>query len=99
MYRINDEINKREQSKFWSEEIANKVLSEKVRRTKRKLAVTGSSLVVFFLFFVIGFDFSKTEPVSPSWSDTFISAVADSIYPYVIPQDVEEFITYSFNGQ
>jgi len=99
MYRINDEINKREQSKFWSEEIANKVLSEKVRRTKRKLAVTGSSLVVFFLFFVIGLNVSRARPENPSWADTFISSVTDSIYPYVIPQDVEEFITYSFNGQ
>jgi len=99
MYRINDEINKREQSKFWSEEIANKVLSEKSRREKRKLTVTGSLVVVFFLSFVIGLNVSRARPASPSWSDTFISAVADSIYPYVIPQDVEEFITYSFNGQ
>jgi len=99
MYKIDNEINKREQSKLWSEEMAKKVFSEKVRRTKRKLTVTGSLVVVFFLSFVIGLNVSRARPENPSWGDTFISSVTDSIYPYVIPQDVEEFITYSFNGQ
>jgi len=99
VYRINDEINKREQSKFWSEEVAKKVLYERYRRNKRNLAVTGSLVIVFFLFFVIGFDFSQTEPESPSWNETFISTVTESVNPYIIPEDVDEFISYSFNGQ
>jgi len=99
MYKIDNEINKREQSKLWSEEMAKKVFSEKARRTKRKLAVAGSMFMVFFLSFVIGFNISRIEFYEVSWSEDYISSVTDSIYPYSIPQDVEEFISYSFNGQ
>lgn len=99
MYKIDNEINKREQSKLWSEEMAKRVLFEKSRRTKRKLAITSSMFMVFFLFFVIGFNVSKVEPEGSPWGEDYISSVTDSIYPYVIPQDVEEFISYSFNGQ
>ncbi len=99
MPSINEEIEKRMQSGFWSEEIAGRVISERFRRRKRNLAVTGSLIVVFFLFFVIGFDFSGTGSESPSWNETLISSVAETVYPQVIPQDVDEFISYSFNGQ
>ena len=99
MHNINDKINKREQSKFWSKEIAGRVVTERSRRAKRKLTVTGSLFIVFFLFFVIGYNISLTKTESTTWSDTFISEVTESIYPYMIPQDVDEFITYSFNGE
>ena len=99
MYKIDNEINKRAQSRYWSEEMAKKVLSEKSRRTKRKLSFTSSLFIAFFLFFVIGFNVSKVKSESSSWGADYISSVTDSIYPYVIPQDVEEFISYSFNGQ
>jgi hypothetical protein len=99
MYKIDNEINKREQSKLWSEEMAKKVFSEKARRTKRKLTLAGSMFMVFFLSFVIGFNVSRSEFESSSWGADYLSSVTDSIYPYVIPQDVDEFISYSFNGQ
>ena len=44
MYRIDNEIKKREQSKLWNENIANRVFSEKSRRAKRKLTVAGAFL-------------------------------------------------------
>ncbi len=99
MHSLNKEIEKRIQSSFWSEEIAGKVIFERSRRKKRNLAVTGSLFIVFLLSFVIGFDFSKTEPASPDWNETFISSVTETIYPSVIPENVDEFISYSFNGQ
>jgi hypothetical protein len=99
MYKIDNEINKREQSKLWSDEMAKKVLFERSRRTKRKLAVASSMFTVFFFFFVIGFNAFRMEPEASLWSEDYLSSVTDSIYPYVIPEDVEEFISYSFNGQ
>lgn len=100
MYKIDEEIDKREQSKLWSEEMAKKVFSEKARRTKRKLTVTGSMFIVFLLFFVIGLNHPQQKiPTGSSWSSSFMSSVTDSVYPYAIPQDVEYFISYSFNGQ
>jgi len=99
MYRMDIEIDKRERSSCWSEEIARKVLSAKSRRTKMKITVTGSLFMVFLLFFFIGFDFSGTVSSSPSWSETIISSVNETMYPQLIPQEVEEFISYSFNGQ
>lgn len=98
MYNLNDEINKRMQQKSWSEEIARKVISEKTRKTKRKLTFTGSLFVVFFVFFVIGFNISQTRSEEASWDDYIMSAVTESINT-TIPQDLEEFISYSFNGQ
>ncbi|MBN1695122.1 hypothetical protein JW879_06965 [candidate division WOR-3 bacterium] len=99
MHSINGEIEKRIQSSFWSEEIAGKVISERSRRRKRNLSVVGSLTVVFFLFFVVGFNVSRIEPASTSWNETLISTVTESINPYIIPEDVDEFIEYSFNGQ
>jgi len=99
MRSLNGEIEKRIQSGFWSEEIAGRVISERVRRKKRNLAVTGSLMVVFFLFFVVGFNISEMEPAGASWDETLISTVTESINPYIIPEDVDEFIEYSFNGQ
>ncbi len=99
MYRIDNEIDKRKQSKLWSENIARNVLSEKSRRARRKLTVAGSFFIVFFVFFVIGFNVSRMEPASTSWNETLISTVTESINPYIIPEDVDEFISYSFNGQ
>ena len=99
MRSLNEEIEKRKQSGFWSEEIAGRVISERVRRRKRNLSVIGSLTVVFFLFFVVGFNVSRMEPASTSWNETLISTVTESINPYIIPEDVDEFISYSFNGQ
>jgi hypothetical protein len=99
MRSLNEEIEKRKQSGFWSEEIAGRVISERVRRRKRNLSVIGSLTVVFFLFFVVGFNVSRMEPASTSWNETLISTVTESINPYIIPEDVDEFIEYSFNGQ
>jgi hypothetical protein len=99
MHNLNEEVEKRIQSSFWSEEIAGKIISERLRRKKRNLAVTGSLIVVFFLFFVVGFNVSRTEPAGASWNETLISTVTESINPYIIPEDVDEFISYSFNGQ
>ncbi len=98
MYSLNGEIEKRIQSSSWSEKMASRILSERSRRTKRKITFTSSLFIAFFLFFVIGFNVSRVQPESSSWGSTFISSVTDSIYPYVIPQDVDEFISYSFNG-
>ena len=99
MHSLNEEIEKRIQSGFWSEEIAGRVYSEKSRRRKRNLAVTGSLIVVFFLFFVVGINVFQMEPAGTSWDETLISTVTESINPYIIPEDVDEFISYSFNGQ
>jgi hypothetical protein len=98
MYNLNDEINKRMQQKSWSEEIARKVISEKTRRTKRKLTFTGSLFIIFFVFFVIGFNISQTRSGGTSWDNYIMSAVIESTNT-AIPQDLEEFISYSFNGQ
>ena len=98
MYNLDDEINKRMQQKSWSEEIARKVISEKTRRTKRKMAVTGSLFIVFFMSFVIGFNASKTKSGGTSWNDYLMSTVIESTNT-AIPQDLEEFISCSFNGQ
>jgi hypothetical protein len=99
MRSLNEEIEKRKQSGFWSEEIAGRVISERVRRRKRNLSVIGSLTVVFFLFFVVGFNVSRIEPAGASWDETLISTVTESINPYIIPEDVDEFIEYSFNGR
>ena len=99
MFKIDDEINKREQSNLWSEEMAKRVFLERSRRTKRKIAVAGSMFTVFSLFFVIGFNVSRMEYEGSLWGEDYISSVTDSLYPYVIPEGVEEFISYSFNGQ
>jgi hypothetical protein len=99
MFKIDNEINKREQSNLWSEEMAKRVLLERSRRTKRKLAVASSMFTVFFFFFVIGFNVSRVEYEGSLWGEDYISSAADSLYPYVIPEYVEEFISYSFNGQ
>lgn len=99
MRNLNEEISKRMQSSSWSKKMAGKVVLEKSRRKKRNLIATGSIFMVFILSLVIGFEFSKTGAESPSWSDTFISSVTENIYPQVIPQDVDEFISYAFNGQ
>jgi hypothetical protein len=99
MYKIDNEINKREYSKLWSEEMAKRVLCERSRRTKKKFAVASSMFTVFFFFFVIGFNVSRMEPEGSLWGEDYISSVADSTYPYSIPEYVEEFISYSFNGQ
>ncbi len=98
MYNLNDEINKRMQQKSWSEDIARKVVWEKSRRAKRKLTLTGSLFMVFFLFFVIGFNVSRIRSEGASWDSYIMSAVTESINTE-IPQDVVEFISYSFNGQ
>jgi hypothetical protein len=98
MYNLNDEINKRMQQKSWSEEVARKVISEKTRRTKRKMTVTGSLFIVFFMSFVIGFNISKSKSEGSSWNDYLMSTVIESTNNE-IPQDLEEFISYSFNGQ
>ena len=100
MYRIDNEIKKREQSKLWNENIANKVLSEKSRRNKRNLTVAGSFFVVFFVFFVIGLNVSRVRPESPSWVDDFLSSVTDDgYYQSEIQEDLYDFVTFSFNGQ
>ncbi len=99
MPNINEEIEKKMQSGFWSEEMAGRVISERSRRRKRNLSVIGSLTVVFFLFFVVGFNVSRMEPASTSWNETLISTVTESINPYIIPEDVDEFISFSFNGQ
>jgi hypothetical protein len=98
MYNLNDEINKRMQQKSWSEEIARKVISEKYRRTKRKLTFTGSLFIVFFVFFVVGIKVSRTRTEGTSWDNYIMSSVIESTNT-AIPQDLEEFISYSFNGQ
>jgi hypothetical protein len=95
MYRIDNEINKREQSKLWSENIAKKVLSEKSRRARRKLTVAGSFCIVFFVFFVIGFNVSRVRSESPYWVDDFISSVTDdSYYQSEMQEDLFDFVTY-----
>jgi hypothetical protein len=99
MYKLESEINKREKNSCWSEEIAQKVISERSRRRKTKITVTGSLFMIFFMFFVIGFNFIRTEPTGPSWSETIIASVDENVYPELIPQDIDEFIFYSFNGQ
>ncbi|MEJ2567315.1 MAG: hypothetical protein P8Z50_00320 [candidate division WOR-3 bacterium] len=99
MYKLESEINKREKNSCWSEEIATKVISERSRRRKVKITVTGSLFMVFFMFFVIGFNFIKTEPSSPSWSETIIASVDEAFYPQAIPQYIDEFISYSFDGR
>jgi hypothetical protein len=100
MYRIDSEINKRKQSKLWSEDIAQKVLSEKSRRARRKLTVVGSFCIVFFVLFVIGFNVSRVGTESPYWVDDFISSVTDdSYYQSQVQEDLYYFVTYSFNGQ
>ncbi len=99
MYKLESEINKREKNNSWSQEIAAKVLSERSRRRKTKITVTGSLFVVFCMFFVIGFNFIKMGPSDPSWSEAIITSVDEVIYPQAIPQYVDEFISYSFNGQ
>jgi hypothetical protein len=98
MYNLNDEINKRMQQKSWSEEMARKVISEKSRRTKRKLTLTGSLFIVFFLSFVVGINASRIRSEEASWDNYIMSAVTESTNTE-IPQDVVEFISYSFNGQ
>ena len=99
MYKLENEINKREKNNSWSQEIASKVISERARRRKTKITVTGSLFMVFFMFFVIGFNFIKTETSGSSWSDEFIASVDEVMYPELIPLDIEEFISYSFNGK
>ena len=99
MYKLESEINKREKNNSWSQEIAAKVISERSRRRKTKITVTGSLFTVFFLFFFIGFNFIKTGPSSPSWSESIIASVDEVMYPEAIPQDIDEFISYSFNGR
>jgi hypothetical protein len=99
MHSLSEEIEKRIQSDSWSKKMAGKVMFERSRRRKRSLAVTGSLFVVFLLSFIIGFDFSKTGSVSSSWNENFISSVTEAVYPQVVPQDVDEFISYAFNGQ
>jgi len=99
MYKIDNEINKREQSKLWSENMAKRVLVERSRRTKRNLTVASSMFVALFLFFIVGFNVSLTQPEDSLWGEGYISSVTDSTYPYSIPQDVDEFIFCSFNGQ
>jgi len=98
MYSLNEEIEKRIQSNYWSQEIAEKVISEKSRRTKRKLTVTGSLFIGLFMFIVIGLNVYQTKPESASWSENFMSAIIESIN-IAIPEDVDEFISYSFNGK
>ncbi len=99
MYRISEEISKREQSKLWSEEIARRVISEKSRRAKTRLSVTGSLIVVFVLSFVVGFNISRGHE-SDNWVDDFISSVTDDTYYQSDTQgDLFNFVTYSFNGQ
>jgi hypothetical protein len=98
MYNLNDEINKRMQQKSWSKEIARKVISEKSRRTRRKLTFTGSLFIVFFLSFVVGVNVSRIRSEGASWDSYIMSAVTESTNTE-IPQDVVEFISYSFNGQ
>ena len=99
MYKLESEINKREKNNSWSQEIAEKVISERSRRRKTKITVTGSLFMVFFMFFVIGFNFIKTETSGPSWSDELIASVDENVYPELIPQDIDEFISYSFIGK
>lgn len=99
MYRIDSEINKREQSKLWSENMARNVLSEKSRRARKKLTVAGSFFIVFFVFFVIGLNVSRVSPDSPYWVDDFISSVTDdSYYQSEMQEDLYGFVTYSLNG-
>lgn len=100
MYRIDSEINKREQSRLWSEDMAKKVLSEKSRRYRRKLTVAGSFCIVFFVFFVIGFNINRIRPDSSYWVDDFISSVAeDGYYESSISDDLYDFVIYPLNGQ
>lgn len=98
MYNLNKEIEKRMRSNSWSKEIAEKVISGRARRTRRNLTLTGSLFMVFFLFFVVGFNFYQIKSEGASWDNYIISTVIESTNT-TIPQDVEEFITYSFNGQ
>jgi hypothetical protein len=99
MYKIDKEINKREQSELWSEDMAKRVIFERSRRTKKKLTVASSMFMVLFLFFVISFNVSLIEPEDSLWGEDYISSVTDSTYPYSIPQYVDEFIFFSFDGQ
>ena len=99
MYKIDNEIKKREQSKLWTENIANRVFSEKSRRARRNLTVAGSFCIVFFLFFVIGFNVSRINAESTSWVDDFLSSVTDdSYYQSQTQGDLYDFVMYSFNG-
>jgi hypothetical protein len=100
MYRIDNEINKREQSKLWSEKMANRVLYEKSRRARKKLTVAGSFCIVFFVFFVIGLNLDRFRPDSSYWVDDFVSSVTDdSYYESSVSENFFDFVTFSFNGQ
>ncbi|MEO0293439.1 MAG: hypothetical protein ABIN61_04350 [candidate division WOR-3 bacterium] len=98
MYKLDEEIEKRLKSNSWSKEIAGGVLSLIAKRRKKKIAFTGSLFLWFFLFFVIGLNISKERIRKESFGN-FISTVTESIYPDLIPEDIEEFISYSFSEE
>jgi hypothetical protein len=95
MYSLNEEIEKRMRSNSWSKEIAEKVIFGRARRAKRNLTLSGSLFAVFFLFFVIGFNFTKTKSEETSWNNYIMSRVIESTNT-AVPEDIVKFISYSF---
>lgn len=95
MYSLDDEVEKRMQNDSWNKEISERVISERGRRTKKKLTLAGSLFVGLFIFVFFGLSIYQSSEEIP-WNNYLMSAVVDSTDIDLVPADVDDFITYAF---
>jgi hypothetical protein len=98
MEMFNDEIERRKESNVWSKNIAGRVIKERSRRTRRKLTVVGSIFVTVMIAIAIGINVYQGNIIENSWENYFMSAVYESVATDPVPEKVDKFIEYSFNG-
>lgn len=95
---FSDEIESRKGSNNWSKDIAVRVVKEHSRRKRRKLTVAGSIFVSLMIAISIGINVFKTSISEDSWENYLMTGIYESVETEAFPQEVDEFIKYSFNG-
>lgn len=99
MHSLNNEVEKRMQSNNWSEEMAERVISEKKRRTRNKITLAGSLFVGLIVFTLVGLNIFHQKSAGRYWSNYFTSAVEEYTDIDLVPSDIDEFIATSFEGE
>lgn len=96
MEKFNREIENREESTLWNEDIAERVIQERSRRTRRNISVAGSIFIVLLMLVTAGFNMYKSRVTEDSWENYLTSTIRETFETEVVPEEVDDFIEYSF---